>query len=430
MSNSLAIAAVTATLRQLLDKGINSVINGVSVTTQPPDVADSKKNLVNIFLYQTMINPAWRNMDMPRQTKPNETGLPPLPLNLYYLITAYSNSDDSPEPFSHRILGQAMSVLHDNPVLSSDEIKAALPPDDLKLYDLYDQIEHVRITPQPMTLDEMSKLWTIFQTKYRISTAYQVSVVLIESSRASRTPLPVLRRGQEDRGPEAQGNMLSPLPTLTGIKLATKTQPGAQLGEKLTLSGYQLDGDSLLVRFENPRLTNPNDIGPLAAITTSDQTDVEVTLPNDANAQTDWVAGFYSVSIEVTNNADAANPKRTTNALSFSLAPRILTINPTATLAANGDFELTLTCSPQVRQGQRATLLFGGNEIKAEPPPDPPPAQTDTLKFQIAPVTAASIGEYYLRLRVDGVDSLLVKYQDIAPNTPPVFDDNQKVTIS
>jgi hypothetical protein len=376
-----------------------------------------------------MINPAWRNMDMPRQTRPNETGLPPLPLNLYYLITAYSNSEDSPEPFSHRILGQAMSVLHDNPVLSAEEIKAALPPDDLKLYDLYDQIEHVRITPQPLTLDEMSKLWTIFQTKYRISAAYQASVVLIESTRASRTPLPVLKRGPQDRGAEAQSNLLSPLPTLTGIKLATGTQPSAQLGEKLTLSGYQLDGDSLLVRFENPRLTTPGEIGPLAAITTADQTDVEVTLPDDVNAQTDWVAGFYNVSIEVTNNADTVNPKRSTNALSFSLAPRILNINPTTAPAANGDFELTLTCSPQVRQGQRATLLFGGNEIKATLP-DPPPAQTDTLKFQITPVTTDSRGVYYLRLRVDGVDSLLVRYQDIGPNTPPAFDDNQKVTIS
>jgi hypothetical protein len=276
----------------------------------------------------------------------------------------------------------------------------------------------------------MSKLWTIFQTKYRISTAYQVSVVLIESKRASRTPLPVLKRGPEDRGAEAQSNMLSPLPTLTGIKLATKMQPSAQLGENLTLSGYQLDGDALLVRFENPRLTTPNEIGPLAAISTADLIDVEVTLPDDANAQTDWVAGFYNVSIEVTNNADAVNPKRTTNALSFSVAPRILTINPATSPAASLDFELTLTCSPQVRLGQRATLLFGGEEIPATPPPDPPPAQTDTLKFQIAPITPASIGEYYLRLRVDGVDSLLIKYQDIAPNTPPVFDDAQKVTIT
>lgn len=426
MSNSLAIAAVTATLRQLLDDGIKSVINGVTVTTQPPDVADSKKNLVNIFLYHTMINPAWRNMDMPRQVKPGETGQPPLPLNLYYLITAYSNGDDAPEPFSHRILGQAMSVLHDNPVLSAEEIKAALPLADQQLYDLYDQIEHVRITPQPLSVDEMSKLWLLFQTKYRISAAYQVSVVLIESRRASRTPLPVLKRGPQDRGAEAQGSLLSPLPTLTGLKLATAKQPSAQLGEKLTLGGYRLDGDSLVARFENQRLTAPNEVGPLVAPATADQTDVEITLPDNASAQTDWAAGFYNVSIEVTRSADPANPKRTTNALAFSLAPRILNLNPTTRPAASGDFTLTVTCSPQVLPAQRASLLFGGNEIAA----DPHPAQTDTLTFQISPINADSVGEYYVRLRVDGVDSLLIKYALIGPNTPPIFDDAQKVTIT
>jgi hypothetical protein len=426
MSNSLAIAAVTATLRQLLDDGIKTVINGVSVTTQPPDIADSKKNLVNIFLYQTAINPAWRNMDMPRQVKPGETGLPPLPLNLYYMITAYSNGDDALEPFSHRILGQAMSVLHDNPVLSSDEIKAALPLADQALYDLYDQIEHVRIVPHPMTLDEMSKLWTIFQTKYRISATYQVSVVLIESKRPSKTPLPVLRRGPEDRGADAQSNMLSPLPTLTGIKLATLKQPSAQLGEIFTLSGYHLDGDSQLVRFENQRLAAPIEVAPAAPVTISDQTDVEITLPNDASAQTDWVAGYYNVSIEVKRNADLVHPTRETNALSFSIAPRILTIVPTTAVAADGDFALTLTCSPEVRPEQRASLLFGGNEI----PANAHASQTDTLTFQISPIDANSVGEYYVRLRVDGVDSLLVKYADIGPNQPPVFDDNQKVSLT
>ena len=35
-------------------------------------------NQLNLFLYQTMVNAAWRNMDMPRQVKPGETGQPPL----------------------------------------------------------------------------------------------------------------------------------------------------------------------------------------------------------------------------------------------------------------------------------------------------------------------------------------------------------------
>ena len=173
MSNSLAIAAVTATLRRIIDQGIRNELPGTSVTTKPLDKAETAANLINLFLYQMTVSAAWRNTDMPRQTKPGETGQPPLALNLYYLVTAYGKADESSDPpQSHRLLGRAMSALHDHPVLSSDDIKSALPVADQSLYDLYDQIEHVRITPQPLNLDEMSKLWTSFQAKYRISAAY------------------------------------------------------------------------------------------------------------------------------------------------------------------------------------------------------------------------------------------------------------------
>src|SRR5207244_11359778 len=109
--------------------------------------------IINIFLYQTTIDAAWRNMDMPRQIKPGEKGVPPLALNLFYLITAYAKNTGPPELpdlISHRLLGRAMRALHDHPVLSGNEIKTALSASDLS-----EQIEHVRITQQPISLDEM-----------------------------------------------------------------------------------------------------------------------------------------------------------------------------------------------------------------------------------------------------------------------------------
>ena len=254
MSNSLAIATVTAALRNLIQKGLDKdrfAVSGAKVSTRPPDEVETNKDLVNVFLYQTVINGAWRNMDIPRRVKPGETGQPPLALNLYYLLTAYGKDNDATEPVSHRLLGRAMRVLHDHPVLSSDEIKAALTDNDL-----YDQVEHVRITPQPISLDDMSKLWTTFQgAKYRISTAYQVAVVLIESQRASTTPLPVLRRGEADRGVDAQANLASPFPTLTGIALPEekKKQPNPMLGDTIILRGYQLDGWRAPRRRSSPR---------------------------------------------------------------------------------------------------------------------------------------------------------------------------------
>ena len=417
MSNSLAIAAVTATLRSLLENPVAAEVSGAKVFTQPPDEVGTGVDLVNLFLYQTVINGALRNTDMPQRVKPGETGQPPLALNLYYLLTAYAKTNDAASPVSHQLLGRAMRVLHNHPLLGAEEIKNALPNNDL-----YEQIERVRITPQPITLDEMSKLWTTFQAKYRISTAYQVSVVLIDSDRASRTPLPVLTRGKDDRGVDAQANLLAPFPTLTELALPTPTQPSAQPGNTLTLRGHHLDGDSLAARFNNSRLANPIQLGPLPAPVSSETADVAILIPDDALNRARWVAGYYTVSLAVTRNSEPVNKIRTTNELAFSVAPHILTINPTIRSAAAGDFTLTVTCSPQIRPEQRAALLFGATEVLA----DPHAAQTDTLTFRIAPVTPALIGEYFIRLRVDGVDSMLVKYDA----TPPVFDSNQKVTIT
>jgi hypothetical protein len=335
-------------------------------------------------------------------------------LNLYYLLTAYGQGDDSQTVDGHRLLGRAMRVLHDHPVLSSAEIMAAFPDGDLD-----QQIEHVRITPQPMTLDEMSKLWTTFQAKYRISTAYEVSVVLIESTRAVRTPLPVLKRGEEDRGVDAQGNLMSPFPTLTGIAFPTEKQPSAELGDTLILRGHHLDGDSLTARFSNPRLNSALEIVLPAPITTTDTTDIPVTLPNDLVSNVQWVAGYYTVSLDVNRSSDPVNALRSTNELSFSIAPHLTSLLVTPVPGHAGDLTLTLTCSPEVRPEQRTTLLFGGNEI----PVNTRTAQTDPLAFDLKGVTA---GDYLVRLRVDGVDSLLVNYAE----TPPVFDDTQKVTIA
>lgn len=166
-----AIAAVTATLRNLLDRGLNAELPGTRVTTRPPDKArdGSAGNQVNLFLYQTRPNAAWRNLESAGP------GQPPLALNLHYLLSAYGDNEDDAEPFSHRLLGEAMHLFHANPVLDPQQIRAALAGNDL-----YEQVERVRITLQPLALEELTKLWSTFQTPYRISVAYEVSVVLIE----------------------------------------------------------------------------------------------------------------------------------------------------------------------------------------------------------------------------------------------------------
>lgn len=426
MSNSLAIAAVTATLRSLLERCIiadpavdpssDPDLSGTVVTARPPDEAAGRNHArqLNLFLYQTNPNAAWRNMDMPRQTRSGETGQPPLPLTLHYLLTAYIRDDNEDADFlSHRLLGRAMSILHDHPLLGEVEIRNALVGNDLDA-----QVERVRITPQTLNLDEMSKLWTTFQTPYRLSTAYEVSVVLIESNRSIRTPLPVLQRGNLDQGVFVTA---SPTPIITEIRLPAP-KAAAELGDALKILGSNLDSASLALRFHHAQLDTQIELTPLPGGTSST---IEAQIPDitvDPNTPSQWPAGIYTVSVVVQRPNNL--PVWTTNEVPFALSPRITITDPPARQAAQGDVSLTLTCLPQIWPKQRITLLFGDRVIPVatiETPPDPTAATTLTFL-----VRDALPGSYVLRLRVDGIDSLPIEFSSSASQ----FDALQKVTIT
>jgi len=405
MSNALAIAASTLTLHNLLRGAVPS--NNVSL--QPPDKARNggSGDQLNLFLYQTLLSPAWRNAEMPRSVKSGEMGPPPLALNLHYLITAYGEN----EAKSHEVLGKAMRILHDHMVISSDDIKNATQT-ELPSSDLHQQIERIRITPLQMSLEETSKLWSGFQTNYRLSAAYEVSVILIESTRPINSALPVLRQGKEDRGPFA---VASGDPQLYEVRTPNNL-PGAPLGSVLRLLGANLEPD-LKVRISNSRLTNPFTLNPLLG-SRSDQ--LQVQLPTGSSANTDWVSGFYTVAL-LRNIAPL--PAWASNEVAFALVPTI-TVAPLT--APAGDLTLTLTCKPRVRPEQTVLLIFAGQQIAPQSITDPaPPADPTGLQFFV-PGIAKNPEGYPVRLRIDGVDSLPM----ILQNGIYQFDPNQKVVVT
>ena len=411
MSNAAAIAAVTLTLQSILGDGVRADpnLNDTTVSVLPPDKArgNNNNNQLNLFLYQLLPDAAWRNMNIPSQVASGETGNPPLPLTMHYMLTAFGRDNDTSVPFGHYVLGQAMSVLFDHALLGPDEIKnattVALPGSDL-----HRQVERVRITLQPLSLEEISKLWTGLATQYRLSVIYEVSVALIESTRASRTPLPVLTRGPKDQGVLGQASLISPFPALEDIQFPNR-QIAARLNDILVLTGQHLDGSAVGVVFNHPLWNAPIEIAPLAGGTA---TYLQVQLPN---SPTTWPAGFYTVAVMVQRPGETV--RRATNQLSLAVAPRI-TIAPASTPQAPSIVYM-VNCDPEIRPEQRASLLIADAEVLA----DPHATQTATLTF-----TGTNIqpGSYFVRLRVDGVDSLLVQ-RDV---TPPAFDPTQQVIVT
>jgi hypothetical protein len=123
----------------------------------------------------------------------------------------------------------------------------------------------------------------------------------------------------------------------------------------------------------------------------------------------------------------AGEQDRVTNELPFALAPVITTPLPlSVTRDAINDALVVLNCDPPVLPEQRALLLLSdadARQITAELRL----LSTDPLTFFVEKAPVSGVEGFYIRLRVDGVDSLLVKDYEAAI---PEFDENQKVKIA
>ncbi|MDL1977369.1 MAG: DUF4255 domain-containing protein [Deltaproteobacteria bacterium] len=197
MSNHLAIATVTATLSQLLQKLAESIVSGVSVTTGRPKGMGSGTSdpEINVYLYQLIPNPAFRNADLPtRRDNGTLVDRPQAALDLHYLLTFYG---EETQLVPQRLLGSTASFLHSRPVLTRKMIEDTVSTAGyLNGSDLADQVEKVKFSPLPLNLEELSKLWSVFfQTPHALSVAYQASLVLIEAEEIPQQALPVRRRG-------------------------------------------------------------------------------------------------------------------------------------------------------------------------------------------------------------------------------------------
>lgn len=443
MSSALALAAVTAVLKDLLDnalidQSVSAAVGPVTVSALPPDriaTGIDEKPQLNLFLYQVAPNAALRNLDLPsRDDRGGRRSNPPLALNLHYLLSAYSALDFEAEI----LLGYAMLMLHETPVLTRGAIRRALaapslvgggmlPPavGVLVASDLAEQMELVKLTPHALNTEELSKLWAAFGAKYRPSAAYMATVVLIERDLPARAPLPVLTRGErdpdtgKDEGVRVQPTLLPPYPMLDSA--VPEREPAVRLGERLTLSGRNLEGDEVAARFTHLRSGRTLE---LEAESGASATGFAVRMPpappaapvpdesplNPAN----WQAGVYAVAAVVRR---AGVPDRVTNALPVVLAPRLDSI--AAAAGAGDEVTVTVEVSPPVRRTQRVRLLVRMLEVPADPFAG---ESTDTLEFTS---TAFPSGDQWVRLRVDDAESLLVNRSV----TPPVFDSTQKVNI-
>lgn len=431
MSNALALAAVTAVLKDLMDNGLvdhqvtDTLGAGVTVSSLPPDAVPLEGTdavpRINLFLHQVTPNAAWRNVDLPsRDGRGARTSNPPLALDLHYLLSAYGFDELQAEV----LLGYALQLLHETPVLARAQIRAALTPSPvnagllptifqaLRSADLAEQVEMLKIAPVTMGGEEMSRLWSALQARYRPTVAFQVSVVLIQPQRPARAAMPVLTRGELDRGVVVTPGLVPPYPTLETLHAPVHETPSVlRLGDNVDATGHHLGGTARELLLRNDRFGIEQ---PVALADGNDDTMFGFVLP----ALPALPAGVYRAELRVTRPGELR--PRSSNALPVAIAPAITSFPPLAMArSAANVLSLTIACTPAVRVGQAVSLLMDGREATALPFN----ADTSQLSFEFADAPPAG-GTPLLRLKVDGIESVAIDRSA----RPPVFF-NHRITL-
>jgi hypothetical protein len=397
MSSQLAIATVSAALQQVLLTPVSQAVLNATVGFSRPDAGSQPAPLVNIFLYQVTPNAAYRNADLPsRRADGTVSRRPQAAFDLHYLLT-FHGDDTKLEP--QRLLGAVVTTLHAQPLLSRQNILNAVTNFSfLAGSGLEDQVEGVRFTPTALSLEEFSKLWSVFfQVEYSLSTAYQASVVLMESDVAAEAAPPVL----------APNVYVMPFrwPRIDRVVSQAGADQPIVSGATLLIQGQQLRGPITLVLMEG------QEFAPTVV------TDTQITLPLPASVH----AGVQGV--QVVQKTPMGTPPAVHRGFESNVVP--LVVRPSITIGQPGVLDpkstathkltdVTVTVVPNIGVGQHAVLLL--NSLPANPPAGytssivAATSDTNQVTFQISSVPT---GTYLARVQIDGAESLLT----FDPNT-------------
>jgi Pvc16 N-terminal domain len=421
VSNSLAVAMVTAALRRVLGEVLVAVPDGgvenARVTTLRPDMlsaADGDARGINIFLYQVATNAALAGHMLPvRRADGSLVNRPEQALDLYYLLT-FSGNENALEP--QRMLGAAMTGLVAEPVLGRQKLRDIIAADARadqgtweKFSDLPDQPELVRFSLLPLSLQELYNLWsTFFQTPYRLSVAYQASVVLLDADLMVRPALPVLTRGVEAAA-------LS-IPVVSRVIADSGPVDPIVPGSVIRIEGERLRGADLT----RIRLDDTETPAPAAGVTGT-----RITMP----LPTATPAGLHS--LQVRHPRLIGTPPAERAGAESAVVP--LLVRPvvgavTTAAGAAGAVQVAVRVQPPVGRSQRVVLLLNerqppaGRAGRAYAFTAPLPAANAPATADRVTVAATGVapGTYLVRLQVDGAQSVLTAGPDGRFDAPRV----------
>jgi hypothetical protein len=318
-----------------------------------------------------------------------------------------------------------MRVFHDHPVITEGLVTVQAPPGQTILHpSLRGEFEQVKLCLDPISLEDLSKVWTALTRPFRLSTVYTASVVQIESRSLKTLAAPVLTRRIH--------LAVSRRPQITAV-YRTPTTPGeiirdtrAHVLQEVTIEGSNFQAPRVWVKIgalepigvqpvsdDRIRITVPDDTYPIDAdhpavrpIPLADRlrpgaqtVEVQISRPTERVQ-----GGLDHGTVVLAENRQASNQGV------FLLVPEVTGINP-----GNGTVNSLLTLNGRrlYQPPVRSVVVVGDVSIPVrEPSPaDPWAAPTDiSVQVQLSdlgltvPPTPPNF--YPVRMMVNGALSM------------------------
>jgi hypothetical protein len=139
----------------------------VSLNT-PQEMNEKPAEGLSVWLYR-IIRDEQRLNDPPVRLSPTELQQPPLPLRLHYLVTPVTSQRFGDPETEQIILGKVLQVFYSHPILRGIDLQAEFSGTEVEL----------RMRLEPMSLEEITRVWDALEGSYQLSVSYEVSVVNI-----------------------------------------------------------------------------------------------------------------------------------------------------------------------------------------------------------------------------------------------------------
>jgi hypothetical protein len=242
----------------------------------------------------------------------------------------------------------------------------------------------VKLTPLPLSLEELSKLWSVFfQIPYNLSVAYQATVVQVEGDETPSSALPVNDRRV----------YVVPIQRAV-IEQATSATGGPIVaGATLVLEGHGLKRPITRVSLRGVEV--------VPASVTDQEVRVPLTVPPfPATGLRAGVQGVAVVHPVLMGVPEVEHAGFESNAFPVVLRPR-------ATSVAFAAGVVTVGLDPPLRQNQRAVLLLNAVAGSTAYQFANPLAASDQASVSFT-MSGVGTGQYLVRVQVDGAESPLV----------------------